>query len=478
MSDYWPHLTVLAVLNVLLIVTVIPWVVLTKREATSAVAWCLLVFFLPIPGSLLYWVFGHNYLHRQVRRKRAHNARYRERHPPGSREASRGGAGDEPPADDLGHMALKANAFPVSRGNAVALYHDTQQAFDALLANIDQARHHVHLEFFILHADAAGTTLLDLLAEKARAGVEVRLLLDAVGCVHLRRRALRPLQEAGGKVAAFLPLNRLRSFIHANLRNHRKIVVVDGRAGFTGGMNIGDEYLGHNRYFGYWRDSFLRVEGPAVAGLQRTFTEDWDFTTGEALTGEAYFPKPEPAGDAVVQVAASGPDQLFNCIREIYFMAMLSARRRLWLASPYFVPDSGLFDALRLARYRGVDVRLLSILRPDHYLSFYAGRYFFAELLGMGVQVYQYKKGMMHSKLVLVDDCWAMVGSANLDNRSLRLDFEAGVALFAPALVAELESAYLRDLEESVPLDGHVFASRSLAAKVLENACRLLAPAL
>src|SRR5262249_30012782 len=171
----------------------------------------------------------------------------------------------------------------------------------------------------------------------------------------------------------FFGLSRLRSLVQVNMRNHRKIVIVDGRIGFTGGMNIGDSYLGKDTYFGYWRDTFLRLEGPAVAGLQRTFTEDWDFTTKEALTGPAYFPDLPSAGDSVVQVAASGPDQLINCIREIYFMGMADARERLWIASPYFVPDQGLLDALRLARYRGADVRLLTILRPDHYLSFYAG---------------------------------------------------------------------------------------------------------
>src|SRR5262249_1204683 len=221
----------------------------------------------------------------------------------------------------------------------------------------------------------------------------------------------------------FFPLNRLRSLIQVNMRNHRKIVVVDGRIGFTGGMNIGDPYLGMDPHIGYWRDTFLRVDGPVVAGLQDTFTEDWDFTTREALTGPDYFPDVEPAGDSVVQIAAGGPDQEVNCVREIYFMGMVEARRRLWLASPYFVPDRGILDALRLARYRGADVRLLTIMQPDHYLSFYAGRYYFTELLECGIHVYLYRKGMMHSKFMLVDGEWGMVGSANLDIRSLRLDF-------------------------------------------------------
>jgi cardiolipin synthase len=475
--EYWPHLTLLATLNIVIVVVVIPLVLLTKKEATSAVAWCLAVLLVPIAGALLFWMFGYNRVYRQVSRKQAHQARYRERHPPRRPEALRGGDQPETPENDLGKMALRASAFPISHGNRVALYHDTADALEALLTAIGQAERHVHLEFFSIHNDATGARLLDLLIDKARKGVEVRVLFDAVGSVHLGRATVRRLREAGVKAHAFFPLNRLRSLVQVNMRNHRKLVLTDGRIGFTGGMNIGDAYLGKGP-LGYWRDTFLRVEGPAVASLQRIFAEDWDFTADEALTGPAYFPDPEPSGDAVVQVAGSGPDQDINCIREIYFMAMLSARQRLWMASPYFVPDAGLLDALRMARYRGVDVRLLTISRPDHYSSFYAGRYYFRELLDMGVKVYQYQKGMMHSKLMMVDGAWAMVGSANLDIRSLRLDFEAGCALFTPALVADLEAAFQRDLGEAVALDEKTFAERSIATRLLENACRLLAPAL
>jgi cardiolipin synthase len=243
-------------------------------------------------------------------------------------------------------------------------------------------------------------------------------------------------------------------------------------------MNIGDEYLGKSQRLGYWRDAFLRVEGPAAAHLQRVFCEDWEFAGHETLRGGVYYPPPQSRGPADVQVAASGPDQEVNTIREIYFAAILSARKRLLISSPYLIPDAGLFDALRLARFRGVDVRVLSLYRPDHYVSYYAGRYFSAGLLAIGVKVYQYRKGMMHAKLMMVDGRWAMVGSANLDNRSLHLNFEVGCALTDPALVADLEAAFERDLKEAVPLDREVLARRSLGGRVLDNACRLLAPTL
>ena len=243
-------------------------------------------------------------------------------------------------------------------------------------------------------------------------------------------------------------------------------------------MNIGDEYLGKSPRMGYWRDAFIRVEGPAVADLQRVFREDWKFARREALSEEKYAPLHPAAGNVCVQIADSGPDQEVNTIREIYFLALISARRRVWIASPYLVPDNGLFDALRAARYRGVDVRILTLLRPDHYISYYAGLYYAADLLAYGVKIYLYRKGMMHAKLMMVDGRWGMVGSANLDNRSLHLNFEVGCMLHDAARVADLEAAYQRDLEDAVPLDQDKLEQRSLASRALENACRLFTPTL
>ena len=258
----------------------------------------------------------------------------------------------------------------------------------------------------------------------------------------------------------------------------QRVAQIAGRLGFLGGMNIGDEYLGKNPCFGYWRDEFLRLEGPAVSGIQRIFDEDWHFAHGEPLDGPSYFPELPDAGDAVVQLIESGPDQHVNSIREMFFAAILSARERVWLTTPYFVPDSGLLDALRLARYRGVDVRIIGQLRPDHYLAHFASRYYFRDMLELGVKVYQYRKGIMHAKLIMIDGRWAMVGSANFDNRSLHLNFEAGCILHSAAQVAELEETFRRDLADAVLLDAATFAQRPFLARLAENACRLLSPIL
>jgi cardiolipin synthase len=480
----WLHslyLEAATLLGVILLLVTIPWVLMTKKESTSAVAWCLLVFFLPILGTLFFVIFGYQHVEWPLTRKRRHKKHFQRTHHPGSGEVSPGPAETVPPDTSWAGMARLAErfgAFPVAEGNHVTFYHEGRPAFDAILEAVRAARHHVHLEYFIFRAAGIGRELLDLLTQKAREGVEVRLLYDAMGSRGLHRADLEPLRAAGGKCSPFLPLSLLRRRIQVNLRDHRKILVVDGQVAFTGGLNIGDEYLGLNKRLGFWRDTHLRLEGPAVAALQRVFIEGWDFAAGELLQGAAYYPPPRADGPYPVQVVPSGPDQALKSIREMYFAAILRARERLWIASPYFVPDAGLLDALCLAGYLGVDVRLLCQYHPDKWIPWFTGRFYFAEVLDAGVKVYQYTKGMMHSKVVLVDGEWASVGTANLDNRSLHLNFEVNCLLYSPEAAAQLEEAYRHDLEASICLERAVYAKRPFAGRLMENACRLLSPVL
>lgn len=474
-------LSALALVELAILVLGIPWILTIKRDSVSAVAWCLVVVLLPIIGFLLFTVFGYNYVHRPLKRKRKHRAGFGARNPAEKEEAQVGYAPNK--ADDgtykgLGRLATQLGAFPVSHGNEVTFHADGQKAFDDMFEVMESAEHHLHLEFFIIHADELGGRVVDLLERKAKAGVEVRLLYDAVGSFRFRRRLIRRLHDAGGKAAPFLPINPLRRRIQFNLRNHRKITVVDGRVAFTGGLNIGNEYVSKDAQFGYWRDQHLRLEGPAVAALQRIFIEDWDFATGENLRGEKYFPRLPPVGDAVVQIVASGPDQEQNAFRELIFAAVSVARERLWIATPYFVPDGGIIDALRLVKRMGVDVRVLFPLRPDHWLTHYAGCYLIGDLLPEGIRFYQYARGMMHAKFLMTDGRWAYVGSSNFDNRSLHLNFEANCVVHSPPLIAELEQTFLKDLEDSILLEPEVFARRPFSTRIIENCCRLFSPVL
>jgi cardiolipin synthase len=489
--DWWPVLLTLAGLAVDAVT--IAWILMTKTNSTSAVAWCLLVLFVPFFGALFYVLFGYQHIGRPLARKRRHKQSYRlPPYPPGYESASgrfipaeRGGqaAGDLSVAQRLALLADRFGAYPLTLGNQIDYYFDGQTAFPAMLEAIAAARHHVHIEFFIFHADSIGREFLDLLAQKARQGVEVRFLYDAIGSRRLGTRALADLHQAGGKISQFLPINLLRRRFQFNMRNHRKILVVDGDVAFTGGLNIGDEYRGLNPVFGYWRDAHLRVRGPVVGDLQRVFAEDWDFAAHERLTDEPsaaprYFLANDAGGDVPMQIIDSGPDRDLKGIREIYFAAILKARERVWIASPYFVPDAGLLDAIRLAGHLGVDVRLMNQLHPDHWLPYYSARYYWNEVLASGVKIYQYARGMMHSKMILVDGQWATVGTANLDNRSLHLNFEVNCLIYSSAEVSRLEEVFLRDLQDSVRLDRGAFLRRPFAARLVENAARLLSPIL
>ena len=454
------------------------WILWLKRDSTAAVAWCLTVIFIPYIGILLFVFFGYQSVHRPIRRKRRHAAAYKVRV-----ERSDGTVRPvtvEPAAgwQGVSELAQSLGADPLLPGNRVDLYYDGRAAYDAMFAAIAQAQHHVHMQMFIFRYDDIGKKFIDALAERASAGVQVRFLYDAVGSWRLRRRMFAALCEAGGYAEPFLPVKLFRRRLQINLRNHRKTVIVDGKVGFTGGLNVGGEYLGLDPFFGPWRDTFLRLEGPSVASLQRLFLEDWDFSAADTARDQSFFPPVTKAGDAEVQVIWSGPDQELKIIREVYFAAITRAKSRIWIATPYFVPDVGLFDALCLAARSGLDVRLLCPFRPDKWVPFLAARYYWNELLTAGMKIYQYTAGFMHAKVLLIDDEWASIGTTNFDNRSLRLNFELTCLIESSDVVRELEAQFLRDFAISIRVDRDRFMERPFVGRMAENASRLLSPLL
>lgn len=475
-GTYWQDITSwLVFLEIVITLGTLVAVMHLKREPMSAIAWSLTVLLVPFLGAFLFFVFGYQTVHRRLMQIRTRGSAYKKF----TQRAKGASAGVPDRWDVLARLGHHGEGFPATGGNVVALYHEGADAFDAMISAIERAEHHVHLQFFIFRPDGMGQRFIDALCRCAKRKVEVRMLVDSVGSYNLPSRLLGCLQRDGGRVASFLPIvNPLR----VNLRNHRKIVVVDGHTGFAGGLNVGDEYIGKHPKFGYWRDTHFRIEGPAVEGLQHTFLEDWYFTTTEAVKGGVYFPFDSPdrarPGTTLVQAVASGPDDDYKAIRETYVAAILRARERVWIASPYFVPDAGLRDAITLAARSGVDVRFLGLCRPDKWLPFLAARFYWTDMLAAGVKVYQYARGMMHSKYVLVDGEWASVGSANTDNRSLLLNFELNCQFFDSEVVRQMEDAFLKDLEWSVRIDPDVFVTRPLIGRLAENACRLFSPVL
>ena len=447
------------------------WIVLQKREPVATLSWLLGLALLPYLGFLIYHVFGPQKIHRQRLRRQTSRARMR-----GDADYT----GEETETAELTRLAEASTGLARSRASDVRLLVDGCATYDALLEDVRAARVHIHLEYYIYHPDHAGTTLCDALVERVRAGVKVRLLIDAVGGARCRR-FFKEFIAAGGELAWFHPpkFGRVWQRPWLNLRSHRKIVVIDGSIGYTGSVNISDDHDERQREDAF-RDLHLRLEGEAVLRLQRVFVEDWIYASGgDACIAEIAAQTPQPAdpGRVPALVLASGPDSSWEAVHRLHVETIHGARQRVWLATPYFVPGEAAMMALTSAALAGLDVRLLVPRRSDSVLVTLAARSYFDTLLEAGVKVYEYGPRMLHTKALLVDEHMVLIGSANFDHRSFRLNFEVSVLLDDHALAARLEQHLEGEFLDAprVVLDTH----RPLIRQRLPEAlARLLSPLL
>ena len=461
----------------LLTLVLLRWVLLIKKdEPSSTVAWAMTIVLLPVIGGLLFLVFGINRVGRRARRKAAAD-RDVERQLPGVMAAQLlPGEDTDALGRNLMRLAARSRQPAATAGNSVQIVADTNRTLGLIEQAVLAAEKTLHLEYYIWQRDKTGTRLRDLLVRRAKDGVRIRFLYDGLGSLWLTNRFLKPMRDAGIEVAAFLPGATLRERWSINLRNHRKIVVADGRVGFTGGMNIGDEYLGLDRGLGYWRDTHLRIEGPAVLQLQQIFVEDWYYATGRMLTDDGLFPDPGYPGPSVAQVVPGGPTGPSNATRVMMFEAINQSRRHLLLTTGYFVPPIELARALEVAALRGVRVRLLVPGRSAFAWTIFAGRSYYDGLLAAGVEVNEYNRGALHAKTLTVDGKWSLVGSANFDSRSLSLNFEAGLALYDDRAARILEDQFEADIPYSRRIDEETWSQRAGWRVLAENACRMFAP--
>ncbi|PPU92760.1 cardiolipin synthase [Xanthomonas albilineans] len=414
------------------------WIVLQKREPAATLSWVLSLAALPYLGFVIYYLLGPQKVKRQrLRRGRARSGiEYEHRVYPADIHCT-----------ELAKIAQATTGLAPSSATAVQWLVDGAATYDAIVRDIGAAQHHVHLEYFIFNPDHTGARIRDALIERAHAGVRVRLLLDAVGSSQVGKRFLRPLLDAGGEVAWFHPNRLLDPFKFkrpwVNLRTHRKIVVIDGRIAFTGGINITDEENEALRADAY-RDLHLRCEGHVVRSLQLVFMEDWLYATEQsrdAFNMARIWPNDMPSRDAgtiQAQLLVSGPDSSWESIHRLQVAAIHEAQRRVWLVTPYFVPGEAARMALTSAALGGLDVRLLVPKRSDSRLVTLAARSYFDELLLAGVKVYEYGPRMLHTKALIADEDLCLVGSANFDNRSFRLNFEVAMLLRDRSLTEQL----------------------------------------
>jgi cardiolipin synthase len=431
-------------------------VLVERRAAQSTLAWLLAIVLIPYVGVPLYLVFGG----RKLARKASQKLRLYEPPAVGDTAQSR--------ESGIARMLGASGAPPPRAGNRVEILGSGQEAYRALLALIDGARRSIQVSTLILADDEVGRAVLARLTAKAREGVEVRLLIDALFRFRASRRGLRVLRKAGGRFEWFMPVWHLPFRGHANLRLHRKLVLADDRAAILGGMNLAREYLGPTPYPGRWRDVSARVVGPAVADIAAVFRADWRFASGESL---AAAPPPAPEGPATIQVVGSGPDVPSDLLYDAFLSSVFEARRRLWIATPYFVPDEALARALVLAARRGVDVRVLVPARSNHLTADLAGASYLRQLAEAGGRIACFTPGMMHAKIILVDDALGILGSANLDMRSLFLDYEIALFFSTREEIAGLESWFASLLPQCGEL-GQAGRARVL----VEAVARLLGP--
>ena len=446
------------------------WIALQKRAPAATLGWVLGLAALPYVGFVVYYVFGPQ----RIKRQRLRRARTRVGLPDAE------GVITSTNTIELGKLAQATTGLPETTATSVGLLIDGAATYDALLADVRQAQHHIHLEYYIYAADVTGTALRDALVERARAGVAVRLLLDAVGSSKCPSRFFTPLLDAGGELAWFHPMRfgRIWKRPWLNLRSHRKIVVIDGRVGFTGGINITDEENERVRNDAY-RDLHVRLEGDVVRSLQLVFVEDWSYATGtrDFISSVAKAMPPAQAGPIQAQVLTSGPDSPWEAIHRLHVGAINAARERLWLVTPYFVPGPEAMMALTSAALGGLDVRLLVPRVSDSRLVTLAARSYFDDLMAAGVKVYEYGPRMLHTKALLADDDVVIIGSANFDARSFRLNFEVSVLFRDTTIAADLNRLIEGEFASAPRVREHR-PTGLLTVRLPEALARLMSPLL
>ncbi|MFC0524766.1 cardiolipin synthase [Pontibacillus salicampi] len=452
-----------------------------NRHPSQTLTWLVVLAAVPIIGFFFYIIFGQNYRKRRMFQQKGEldeqafqKIEGARNHHPYEMEQM----GDHQKM--LFQLAQRLAHSPITFNTDTKVLTDGREKFDTLLSQLRQAAHHIHMEYYIVRHDEIGNEIKEILMEKARSGVEVRFLYDDVGSWKLSGRYKRELREAGVEVVPFSPVRLPFLNNKINFRNHRKIVVVDGNSALVGGLNIGDEYLGRDAYYGYWRDTHLYVKGESVRSLQLIFLQDWYYMTGDAYLTSEYLSPDLSASENMggVQMIASGPDNEWEVIKNVFFSMIVSAKKSIWLASPYFIPDEDILTALKVAALSGVDVRILVPSKPDKRIVFHASRSYFPELLQAGVKIHAYHKGFMHSKLMIVDEELASIGTSNMDMRSFHLNFEVNAFLYRTQSTTTLVEDFKRDLHHAKEIDLASFRKRPIWKRMLESTARLLSPLL
>ena len=460
--------------------------VMQRKSPSSTLAWILAIVFLPIIGSLCYLWFGLGRIVYRVKRRSKSDRKIAEdmqkieqaltafRIMPDDRA-------DLPVQQALIAVTTASNAFAVTHGNAINLHTDAATAFDCLLTAIAHAEESVHLQYYIFRNDETGREVRDALIKAAKRGVTVRVLVDGVGSWLLPWGFFRKLKAAGGHAARYLPVTPLGRPWHWNLRNHRKITVVDGRTGFIGSANIGNEYRKRTGKTSDFDDLLLECRGPVVQQLQEVFAADWFFATNENLfNADSLFPLPERSGSIVAQVMESGPTGPSYTLHDMLCAAVHAATKSVRILTPFFIPDQALIVSLRTAALRGIDVEIITARHVPGWekIIYIAGRSFYEDLLSVNVKIYEYLPAFLHIKGIMVDSCFVSIGTANMDMRSFFLNFEVNMNSYSREIGTRFEQVFAEHKGRCEEMKLDTFAKRSAFIRLFENILRIFSPIL
>ena len=449
--------------------------VMTARTSQGAIAWVVSLITFPYVTVPAYWILGRSRFRDYVVARRSDDAdiqqklvRLLERLQPYRIPDTE--------LSSVGVAAEKLADLPYLSGNSVELLVDGQQTFDSILQGIDEAQDYILFQFFIIKSDEIGKLCKDHLVARAKQGVKVYFLYDEIGSHALPASYKDELRQAGAEVYDFHTRKGIRNHFQINFRNHRKVVIVDGKTAWIGGHNVGDEYLGREPRFGRWRDTHVKIEGPAVLAAQISFVEDWHWATDTIILQFPWMPLPAKERDQKVLIVPSGPADLLETATLMFHQAINAATERIWITSPYFVPDDAIMGALQLAGLRGVDVRILIPDKVDHLLVYLAAFTYFEEASHTGVRFFRYTDGFLHQKVMLIDDRAATVGTANLDNRSFRLNFEITAVVADDAFVSAIEQMLEADFAHAREMKISDVNERPFWFKLSTRLARLTSP--
>ncbi len=455
-------------------------VFIERKDPTTTWAWLLILLVLPGLGFIIYIILGQNLSRQKIFKEKIRVDEHKRKNINEKYE------GDIPIHDggerflDLRNMNFNHSGAKYTTNNNISVYVNGEDKFKQLIEDIKNAKRYIHIEYYIFKNDMLGKEIIKELTRKAESGLEVRLLVDSMGSRKLTKKATQKYLEAGGKFSIFFPGIVPHINTRINYRNHRKIVIIDGEYGYVGGFNVGAEYISKDPEVGFWRDTHVRIEGEAVDDLNERFLLDWCYAANEEIEDYNKYSSSDnkDVGDVGIQIVTSGPDHKEQYIRNAYIKLINNAKENVYLETPYLIPDSPILESLKISALSGVDVRIIIPGKPDHIYMQWAASSYVGELLEAGIKIYNYQNGFIHAKTIVADSTVMSIGTANMDIRSFKLNFEVNAFIFDDRIAKEGEAQFMRDMEASKEMTKERYNNRSITTRIKESIIRLVSPIL